>query len=125
MEIKNRARKVTIILLTLISICLILAVILIKTDAYLPCIFREITGYMCPGCGATRMCLAIIELDFKSAFNSNPILFITSPIILFLIYKSIQNYIAYGNMMLESKYEKIATFLVIIFILFGIVRNIL
>ena len=33
----------------------------------IPCMFHQITGLYCPGCGVSRMCLALFRLDFVSA----------------------------------------------------------
>lgn len=32
------------------------------------CVFLELTGIKCPGCGMTRALLAALSLDFKTAF---------------------------------------------------------
>ena len=37
-----------------------------------PCLFRQVTGLKCPGCGVTSMCLALLRLDFAAAFRWNP-----------------------------------------------------
>lgn len=37
----------------------------------LPCLFYTITNKLCPGCGLTRMCIALLRFDFKSAFAYN------------------------------------------------------
>lgn len=41
----------------------------------IPCVFRTVTGIDCPGCGATRMVLALLRLDFAQAIAYNPMLF--------------------------------------------------
>ena len=33
------------------------------------CIFKEIFGFKCPGCGMTRALLAVLHADFKAAFG--------------------------------------------------------
>lgn len=33
------------------------------------CIFKEILGFKCPGCGMTRALIALIRFDFKAAFE--------------------------------------------------------
>ena len=92
-----------------------------KIGIGIPCVFHELTGLYCPGCGITRLLFSLLELNFFQAFRSNPLVFILLIlIILSLILKlilkrfninlTIPNYIYY--------------FLLIIVILFGILRNI-
>lgn len=38
------------------------------------CLYHSMTGRLCPGCGGTRAMISIMHLDFKSAFNYNPVL---------------------------------------------------
>lgn len=46
------------------------------------CVFLELTGIPCPGCGMTRALLAALQLDFNTAFSyhamfwSIPILYV-------------------------------------------------
>ena len=40
-----------------------------------PCPLRLFTGLICPGCGTTRMVMAILRLDFKAAYSVQPVLF--------------------------------------------------
>ena len=40
----------------------------------IPCIIYLITGKYCPGCGVTRMMLAVARLDFAAAFSHNALL---------------------------------------------------
>ena len=55
------------------------------THLYIPCIFRSITGYRCPFCGTTTMCVSILRFRFGDAFYANPFIFTTIPFILFEI----------------------------------------
>lgn len=41
-----------------------------------PCIYVTWFGLACPGCGATRMVLSMLQLDFRAAFGHNPMLFV-------------------------------------------------
>lgn len=78
----------------------------------IPCLFRKITGYYCPGCGITRLLFSLIKLEIYQAFRFNPLVFLF--IILFLVCKII-----------KLKINDKATFvLIIITIIFGILRNI-
>ncbi len=44
------------------------------TGLGIPCLYLKTTGYLCPGCGATRMFLALFRLDFAAAFSYHPVL---------------------------------------------------
>ena len=52
------------------------------THIYIPCIFRYITGYKCPGCGTTTMCVSILRFRFGDAFYANPFIFTTIPFLM-------------------------------------------
>lgn len=39
------------------------------------CVFRQVTGLYCPGCGGTRMVRDLLHGDFFSAPRYNPLLF--------------------------------------------------
>lgn len=38
----------------------------------LPCLFRALTGYLCPGCRMTRAAVAILGEDFAKAWQYTP-----------------------------------------------------
>ncbi len=37
----------------------------------IPCVFYLASGKYCPGCGVSRMCVALLRLDFEAAFRAN------------------------------------------------------
>lgn len=41
------------------------------TGLGIPCLIQSVTGMLCPGCGSTRMFLALLRLDISSAFRHN------------------------------------------------------
>jgi Protein of unknown function (DUF2752). len=41
------------------------------TNLGIPCVFHEVTGLYCPGCGMTRAALSAFELDFEQALRFN------------------------------------------------------
>ena len=57
-----------------------------------PCIFYELTGLYCAGCGTGRSLLAILHGNFYAAFRFQPLLFIFLPLI---VYYSAKKYIAF------------------------------
>lgn len=46
------------------------------TGLAIPCLFRKVTGLLCPGCGVTGMCVALLHLNWKGAFFCHPVLFV-------------------------------------------------
>lgn len=88
---------------------------------YIPCPVKALTGFYCPGCGITRMLLSLLKLDFYSAFRYNPLLFISLPIGLYLY---IDYLIKKENSLYKKIPEKFWYIVIVIFIIYGILRNI-
>lgn len=108
-------------IIVLIVIFLIYAILIIRFDIGIPCVFYEITGLYCPGCGITRLCLSLFEGDVYQAFRYNPIIFIDLPIsfILFVL-----NIFFKNNKNIKKITDVIIIFLATITIIFGVIRNI-
>ncbi|MBQ2989056.1 MAG: DUF2752 domain-containing protein [Clostridia bacterium] len=92
------------------------------TKIGIPCPFRLITGLQCPGCGISRMLMAVIRLDFVSAFHYNPVVFLTSPILLFLILLSDLDYIRTGRSS-ANRFQAVWIAELAILLAFGVIRN--
>lgn len=73
----NTLKPVVVILL----IGIIYTIIVKTFDVGIPCLFYTVTGLYCPGCGVSRVILNILSLDFVSAFNANPVIFVLLPIL--------------------------------------------
>lgn len=89
----------------------------------IPCVFHLITGKLCPGCGVSRMFLALLELDFARAASHNILVLLLLPFALILfIYKS-WRYIKNGDrtMFLAEKIFYITAF--VFAVIFFILRN--
>lgn len=50
------------------------------------CMFHELTGLDCPGCGSQRMIHALLHGDFREAWAQNPFLLLMIPFIIFLLW---------------------------------------
>ena len=91
------------------------------THLGIPCPFRTITGWLCPGCGITHMLIALIQLDFHTAYLENPFLLLTSP---FLIGEIIYQRYLQLTKQVNPQWNQILLWLyVIALIIFGILRN--
>jgi hypothetical protein len=55
------------------------------------CLFKNITGHECFGCGMTRAVLSAIHLHFADAFQFNNLYLIVLPILIYVWTKNIIN----------------------------------
>lgn len=93
------------------------------TGWMIPCPIKLVTGKFCPGCGVSRMLLALLRLDFKAAFLANRLLFFLLPIILIYALIKAVCYIKTGKQR-QALSEQIAVFLLLILtIAFWVLRN--
>ena len=94
------------------------------TGLGIPCPFYMITGYLCSGCGATRMFISIAKLDFQAAFQHNKVLFITLPILLAVWIFERVCYIKTGKSRLHLISKIILCIEAFLLIIYGVIRNI-
>jgi len=78
---KNRLRQVLWTLLAVLGAGLFYAWVLIPAGVRLPCRFRRVTGWKCPGCGMTDLCLALLRGDLAAAFAYNRAVFAALPVL--------------------------------------------
>lgn len=94
------------------------------TGFYIPCIFREITGLKCPGCGITHMIFDMLNFRFVEAFYENPLVFIYFPFIVAYYFYMTYLYIYNKRDKVLTKIPNyIWTIMIVITIIYGIVRN--
>jgi len=61
-------------------------------DICIPCLWESLFGVHCPGCGLTTAFIGLIELDLNKVFESNWLIFIIVP---FLVYYLTQDIIKF------------------------------
>jgi len=94
------------------------------THLGIPCVFHLVTGLYCPGCGISRMFLALSHFDFAEAFRYNCFVLILLPYGVF-IYVRHNVYAIMGKVYNYKKYHRyILNVILVLAIVFGIVRNI-
>ncbi|HBA68182.1 MAG TPA: DUF2752 domain-containing protein [Lachnospiraceae bacterium] len=88
------------------------------------CPIYFMTGWKCPGCGITHMCIALLHLDFASAFEANPALLLLSPFLLIIFVWHSINYIQTGRRQMNFLQNLLVWICIVIFTLYGIGRNV-
>lgn len=93
------------------------------TGLALPCPFHALTGLWCPGCGVSRMCLALLRQDFAAAWGYNPGLMLLSPPLAGLLLKLGAGYVRTGRTA-PTRGESALIWAMAAFLLaFGVLRN--
>ena len=59
-----------------------------------PCLFHTFTGMDCPGCGTTRMVVALLDGELYRAFTLNPLMFVAfTVLVLFYLWFLIRTFL--------------------------------
>lgn len=93
------------------------------TGLWIPCPIHTLTGLDCPGCGVTRMCLALLRLDFSGAWAANPGLLLLSPLLLWLLLWQTADYIRTGVCRTTLGRSILGWSLVVLLVGYGVLRN--
>lgn len=89
-----------------------------------PCMFRTLTGFKCPGCGITHMLVAELQLNFAQAYTANPALYLLQPVVGYFIGKMYTCWF-FDKRCRWSRTENASLYVVAaILVVFGIIRNI-
>ena len=89
------------------------------------CPFWRLTGLLCPGCGVTRMCLALLRLDLAGAWRANAALVLALPVLILLAVRLMWVYVRTGRRMPSRGEERLIWGLVVYFLAWGVLRNLM
>ena len=121
----HRVRKLLAACLGLLALGLGYAAFIRLTGRSIPCLFRQVTGCKCPGCGVTSMCLRLLRLDFVAAFAWNPGLMILAPFLGVVLVTLAVGYIRTGSWR-TTRWQNICLWVMLGYLLvWGVVRNII
>lgn len=95
------------------------------THLSVPCLFHMVTGLQCPGCGVSRMCLALMRLDITSAWQANPVLLLLLPLIGGLLAYRAVVYVRRGHVPTQRWETPVWGGLAVVLLIWGIVRNVI
>ena len=114
-------KKILIIYGAILGAGVLYAFLILHTPFRIPCLFREVTGLQCPGCGTSRMALALMRFDIPAAFAYNPVAVFSFPA-WFLI--SICAFVGRPKALRSSKnLLRILYNNIVIYMIFAIFRN--
>ena len=120
---KTRAKRLLTKLGLLVAAGLAYALFTALTGVGLPCPFHAVTGLWCPGCGVSRMCLALLKLDFAAAWSWNPGLMLLLPFLAALGLRLAARYIRTGRAR-PARGERVVMGLMVAFlVVYGVARN--
>lgn len=117
----KRAKSLLVVAAILTTIYLGVYLSTIFATGEFECKFLKATGFFCPGCGGTRMCKALLKLNFYQAFRWNILLFISIPLIAIIAIKQTIVYIMENRIYLWL--DKFLIIYTVVVIVFGILRN--
>lgn len=89
----------------------------------IPCLWHEMTGLYCPGCGVTRMFDALLTGDLYQAFRYNPFCFLLLPVALILLVNYCYARYKGRDSWVSQMPEWVWVVLIILAIIYGTLRN--
>ena len=124
-EIRKRILRVARVAALFVCAGLLYAVIVKMLGRGIPCVFHDITGLRCPGCGMTHAMTALLRLDFSAFIQAN--LFAPVIIIFFItaFVSTSLKYIKTGIYRLSAVNSFVEISFLVLFITWGIARNFL
>ncbi|MBQ8768479.1 MAG: DUF2752 domain-containing protein [Oscillospiraceae bacterium] len=96
---------------------------LVYTGLQIPCLFRSVTGLLCPGCGNTRATLALLRLDFKAVLRYNLSYPLQILYILRLYLVCAENYIRGGRFAYHTKPDWVDISCLSLLLVWTVIRN--
>lgn len=115
-------------ILTAVAILCVIAYKLFLKDLvqfWLPCVFHEVTGLYCPGCGGTRAVKALLGGSLARSFRYNPTVPLAAlTFILFMVTQTLER--CTGGRVKGIKYRNLYMWLLLAIMLVNcVVRNFL
>lgn len=121
----NRIKRVALLATLFIIIGIIYAVVVDLLKFGIPCVFNMLTGVKCPGCGITRSLISLLHFQIYDSLKYNALTFFIIAYISLVFINTSKVYIKSGTFYLNAGSEYISVIFLILFIIWGIVRNII
>ncbi len=121
---KGRAVAAAVVLVTLAAAAAGYAAVAVRRGWGLPCLFRTLTGWLCPGCGMTHAAVALLRLDFRGAFACNALFPVYGAYGVWLTASTVRRYIRTGTVALPLRPLAVHLALFALALGYGVLRNI-
>lgn len=93
------------------------------TGLAFPCPIKFVTGLWCPGCGVTRMCLALLRLDLAAAWRANAGLLLLLPALAALIVQQGLHWVRTGRISASRRVNALVWVMAAAMLAYGVARN--
>lgn len=120
---KARLKKLLMNIFLLGMAGLLYGIFVSYTGLAIPCLFRKVTGLLCPGCGVTGMCVALLHLDWRGAFSCHPVLFVLLLPLTAVFICGAAGYVQNGRFRFARWQNLILYVSVAALVIFGVARN--
>ncbi len=91
----------------------------------IPCLFHQVTGLLCPGCGNSRAALALLRLDVAAALQYNLLCLLEFFYLGWVIFHCCRSYLRRGSFSYASPCIWLDAAVLTVVLLWWILRNIL
>ena len=99
--------------------------ILSRNGVGIPCLFRKLTSFACPGCGNSRAALALLQLDVPAAFRYNPMFLLEFFYLLWVLFYASKAYLQGKSFSYKPPYPWLDIILLIVIFLWWPIRNLI
>lgn len=120
---KKRLRTVGLLTARIVLAGLVYAAFLQLTGIGIPCVFRLVTGYRCPGCGMTHAAMALLHGQPRTAWRENPLSLTVMPLMLFYGMYRAKVYVQTARTDFKGWELLFLGFLWVVVLLFWLLRN--
>lgn len=110
-----------IVITLLVGVCFLIQ----QGVLQVPCLFRTVTGLLCPGCGNTGAAMALLRGDIAKAFWRNPFCFLEFAYIGWVLAHMTVSYIRNGRFSYRSPCPAVDVAVLVAIVLWGALRNFL
>lgn len=110
----------------LLSVGVLMLLTVLPRDALAclpPCPWHALTSWYCPGCGSLRACHAMLHMDWKAAWQFNPLAVVLAPMLTWAVFAAwLRRRWHVGILQARARARTVWLFLAVLLV-FTILRN--